>query len=596
MWQSELWQSPLEPTASLSRWRLPPAPLLEEAPVADARSLAFPNGQLPKLSCAQARRIVRQAGEAVAAPQAAIDPEKFASATSDWLDPHGLWSVAPDSPIGDVIRTRASRLLREIESSSGEHCPTAREIGTELTTWSLELRAILKDARERARREPRKPGAGWISVSATPFEDGPVMHRARSLAAKLGSAAGTAETAFGATGQGHATALLDRATPDLSPEMWEEVLLAAAVRAYVPQLDPHGAWAPLDEETSIYDMSLESDPPQTLWLEMTRTSLGVRVDRGAHPPLRDGDIVLQIRDVSLAGMSVEQAGQLSVLTDPTPIEVLVVRKSEAAPLALTVDPHAESEVSSVLRGHEPGRLDVSLAPYGDGTVAVISLPDVPDDLGDLLSDALSSARAEAKLTGVLLDLRGNGGGSTDGAIAALGLFLPGATLFPMRRRDGTVEVDRAPVPSEELTWRGPLAALVDGGTASAAEMIAGALGSYKRAVLIGGRTFGKGCAQEYLDDETTRGVLRLTTLVFSLPDGQPLQQVGVKPQVLLDLPAVNEREAALPHAFASWVGPDVRERALIASVPWPTTKRSLSSRDAIGRALRLLGTERAASR
>ena len=91
-------------------------------------------------------------------------------------------------------------------------------------------------------------------------------------------------------------------------------------------------------------------------------------------------------------------------------------------------------------------------------------------------------------TGIVLDLRGNGGGSTDGANAALGLFLPGARLFPMKRRDGVIETERAPEPPETDRWPGPVATLVDGDTASAAEMIAGALASYRRGAVAGYRT------------------------------------------------------------------------------------------------------------
>ena len=76
---------------------------------------------------------------------------------------------------------------------------------------------------------------------------------------------------------------------------------------------------------------------------------------------------------------------------------------------------------------------------------------------------------------MVLDLRGNGGGSTDGAIDALGLYLPGARLFPMKRRDGSLETDTAPEPARSDRWTGPVATLVDGSTASAAEMISGAL-------------------------------------------------------------------------------------------------------------------------
>ena len=86
----------------------------------------------------------------------------------------------------------------------------------------------------------------------------------------------------------------------------------------------------------------------------------------------------------------------------------------------------------------------------------------------------------------MLDLRGNGGGSTEGAIDALGLFLPGRALFPMRRRDGAIEMDRAP-DRPPTSNAGPLAMLVDGETASAAEMIAGALAALPPRGVVGDR-------------------------------------------------------------------------------------------------------------
>jgi carboxyl-terminal processing protease len=129
-------------------------------------------------------------------------------------------------------------------------------------------------------------------------------------------------------------------------------------------------------------------------------------------------------------------------------------------------------------------------------------------------------------------------------------------------------------------------------------MIAGAIGSYRRGVVIGDRTYGKGCAQEYLDDEAHAGVLRLTTLLFCLPDGAPVQKVGIAPQLALSLPAATEREARLTRALEPWRGPDVRDAALVRDIPWPAHGGRVGPcRDAtVCRALRALGAAPAASR
>jgi carboxyl-terminal processing protease len=139
----------------------------------------------------------------------------------------------------------------------------------------------------------------------------------------------------------------------------------------------------------------------------------------------------------------------------------------------------------------------------------------------------------------------------------------------MRRRSGNIEFDHAPVPASTDHFGGPVVVLVDPDTASAAEMIAGALAAYDRGVVVGMRTYGKGCAQEYLDDEAGVGVLRLSTLVYALPDGKPVQKVGIRPHIEMDFGTKEEREDMIATAMAPWRGPDIRMASMVRSVPWP---------------------------
>jgi carboxyl-terminal processing protease len=125
-------------------------------------------------------------------------------------------------------------------------------------------------------------------------------------------------------------------------------------------------------------------------------------------------------------------------------------------------------------------------------------------------------------------------------------------------------------------------------------MIAGALAAYRRGPTVGTTTFGKGCAQEYVDDDARAGVLRLTTLLFALPDGSPVQKVGLSP--LLRLPfasTTTDREASLLHSAPSWRGPDVRQKMPDAGAfAWPAAASTLGPcRDPdVCRALRLIGS------
>lgn len=580
------------------------------------RGLLVPTGSPTALGCDDARSVVAQARHAIAAPAAAIEPSKFAEATSDWLDPHGLWSVAPDAPVGPSLRHEGENLLAELQAAPGSGpCRTAEKVGAVLASWSLELRDRFEQGFQeglarsaRAGAAAGSPGAkpaaalreAWAVVSSTPFEDGVVTKRAVDLARSLGRDAGSARALYGEALAPYVEAARDRMAPKLDAEGWSRVVVAAALRAYIPQLDAHGAWAPLDEELSLYDLSLEVSPPDRLWSEMTRTAIGVRIDRGALAPLIDGDVVLRVHDVPLAGMSVEQAVQLSVAADAypgAPTFVTVLRSNASRPVDLVVQPDVggETEASPSADPHE---LAVDFVAYGGGLAAVVAVPDVPDDLGPRMEEAVARARHAGDVRGVMLDMRANGGGSTDGAIAALGVFLPGAPLFPMKRRDGLVEVERAADLPPERRWSGPLAVLVDGDTASAAEMIAGAVASYRRGVVIGDKTYGKGCAQEYLDDEVHAGVLRLTTLLFCLPDGSPVQKTGVFPHIRLELPGTNEKESMVTRALGPWKGPDVRDGTKVREVPWPAHGGRVGPcpDEAICRGLRAVGSTPAAAR
>lgn len=583
----------------------PPA-LLREPP----RPLQLPTGAPPSLSCAEARQIIAQVERTLAEAAPPVDPVELAQGISDWLDPHGMWSAGPGAPPRSAILTEGPHILEELRRAGGR-CTAAEAIARDLADWMPELRGEMERGMASAASPLAPTEATFKAATSTPFEDGPVAKPARDLAQRIGLALGTVRGGYGAPASSYVRIAMDRFAPDLPPSRWSEVVLAAAVRAFVPLVDPHGAWAPGDETTSIYDIGLEGDPPVALWEEMTRAAIGIRIDRGARTPLVNGDLVLAIDGVETAGLSVEQSNQLALVPRAHAVRVAVLRDGEVAPRELVVEdppPRPPSAAAPLANG-----LPTRRTPYGDGEVLVVTVPEVPDDLGDRIEDALEQARRGA--VGVLLDLRGNGGGSTDGALDALAPFLPGAPLFPMRRRDGSLEVDRAPMPLGPR-WDGPVAVLVDEETASAAEMITGAIASYGRGTVIGRTTYGKGCAQEYLDDDAGAGLLRLTTLVFARPDGEPMQRTGIVPDVTLPLlpgalpvsspqssppggqrPAAAEREANLPHALSAWRGPDVRAGEF-PRPDWPSHGGRVGpcAEPEVCRALLSLGTRRAAAR
>ena len=491
----------------------------------------------------------------------------FATSAADWLDPHGLLSLAKDAPTARAIARAAPELIADIEGKRRRSCESALAPGATLEQWSNELR----DAFDRGRRGP-----GNVDVKVATLEPLPPTGLAREVAFEIGRRVGAFEAAHGAEAKPFADEARRRFFPQLDKAGWAKVVLASAVRAYVPLVDPHGEWAPFDEESRIYEVDLASRPPSRLWGRAVPTAIGVRVTDSAAAPLMVDDVVLSVSRVATAGLPLEQVDQLGFATSDAkaPLSAVVLR----AGAILTVELGKSDDAGAP--AHAGGELPNERIAFGDGDVLIVEIKDVRDELGDDLAALIATERDRSarKLSGVVLDLRGNGGGSTDGALGALSLFLPGAPLFAMKRRDGTIEIDRAPVPRERDRWAGPVVAtFVDGTTASAAEMIAGALAQYRRGPTVGTPTFGKGCAQEYVDDDAHAGVLRLTTLVYALPDGTPVQRVGLVPQIRFAFAnhgdsSSNEREAKLPHSAPPWRGPELRDMIAMkaADSPWPS--------------------------
>ena len=613
----------LAPLVAVSGWAVlrerPPAAPVEVAPVVasaapppvldagepkmdpsddghdDERSYVFriPSGEPTALTCEEARAIVDQVRAGLAYAPGGVPSSTFATSAADWLDPHGLLSLAKDAPTSTAIARAAPELLADLEGRRRRSCDSALVPGGILESWSNELR----EAFDRGRRAPN----GSDPKIAT-LEPLPPTGMAREVAVEIGRRVGAFEAAYGPAAKPFADGARRRFFPDLDKAGWAKVVLASAVRAYVPLVDPHGEWAPFDEESRIYEIDLASRPPSRLWGRAVPTAVGVRVTDSATAPLAIDDVVLSVARVPTAGLPLEQIDQLGFATSDSkaPLSAVVLRGEKIMTLEIgkTEDAHPPAHGASGL----PNERIV----FGEGDVLIVEIKDVRDDLGDDLAQLIATERDRGprKLTGVVLDLRGNGGGSTDGALGALALFLPGAPLFAMKRRDGTVEIDRAPVPRERDRWTGPVATFVDGTTASAAEMIAGALATYKRGPTVGTSTFGKGCAQEYVDDDAHAGVLRLTTLVYALPDGTPVQRVGLVPQLRFPFAPTagngdafsNEREAKLPHSAPPWRGPDLRDAASVksAEMPWPGSAGNVGPchDGEVCRALRVLGGQK----
>jgi carboxyl-terminal processing protease len=544
----------------------PPGPGSRPAPNPSACDPAFdlavPTGLPAAISCKTARAVVAEVRARFATPSARPKAGTFAELLVSWLDPHGLWSDAPGTPTAARIEEDAASLLGEIEAhpDSTDACRAALGLGQSLASWVGELGAEY----ERARRAAPRLSAAEAMTHAlvAPFEEAEIPP-ARELAFELGLHLGAVEQGLGPEVARFAREARDRFLPRLAPDAWQGVVLSSAVRAYVAAIDAHGQWAPLDEEWSLYADDQSFFDGDRLWDDMVRTPVGVRVVDGPTPPLAVDDLVLAVNGTSVGGMAVEHVGQLA-RTAPAPgvrRSLVVLRAGAEGPRVLSAPPLAgpNDDLEPSTDPGSDGELEIDLVPYGAKRVAVVAVRYGGEDLGARLEDLVAELTAAADSpVGMLLDLRGNGGGSTDGAADALGVFLPGVPAFPLLHAGRVTEVLAAPSPEAGHRFAGPLGVLVDARRASAAEMLAGALERYGRATLLGARTFGKGCVQEYFRDRARAGALRLTTHLFALPDGFTLQQRGLTPALTLDVERLGERERDLEGAIEPTNGPDVR--------------------------------------
>lgn len=230
----------------------------------------------------------------------------------------------------------------------------------------------------------------------------------------------------------------------------------------------------------------------------------------------DGEVTAE------AGKEKKEAGAWEVAlrgASGTRVKVSILRHGWSTPRELSLV-RAQVKVPSV----EQAELD-------DG-LGYIALSKFQEASSADVKAALTALDGAKHLNGLILDLRGNPGGLLDQAVAVADLFLDSGTIVTIRGRDdGAVEEHVAHKPG---TWRGfPIVLLVDGGSASAAEILAGALQDQKRATVVGAPTYGKGSVQTFFDLDDGSG-LKLTTARYFTPSGKSLEGKGITPDHLVE--------------------------------------------------------------
>lgn len=238
--------------------------------------------------------------------------------------------------------------------------------------------------------------------------------------------------------------------------------------------------------------------------------------------LKAGDIILKIDDKSTISMTIDDAVSLMRGKVGTPIDLTIVREGETKPLQI----HIVRGIITIQ--------SVYTKTIGDD-ILYIRVTSFDQKVAEDVAKAIKKKKNTTK--GIILDLRNNPGGLLDQAVGLVDLFVDKGDIVSQKGRNKVDDKVYTASASKTLT-KVPMVVLVNEGSASASEIVSGALQDHKRAVLVGKNTFGKGSVQVVLPI-TEKEAIKLTIARYYLPSGRTIQAVGVKPDIEVSAGEVN---------------------------------------------------------
>ena len=325
----------------------------------------------------------------------------------------------------------------------------------------------------------------------------------------------------------------------------DKQLITHAISGMLANLDPHSAYLDAD---AFKDLQVSTQGEfGGLGIEVGMEDGLVKVvspieDTPAYRAgVKSGDLIFKLDDTPVKGMTLNDAVKKMRGKPKTSIKLTILRKGEAKPLEISIERDKIKVQSVKSKTIEPG--------YGYVRVTQFQEETAPDVVRHL--EKLYKADADAKgtgLKGLVLDLRNDPGGLLHGAVGVASAFLPQGSVVVTT--DGRVEdAKRKYTASSEDYLRGsrddfikklpdgaknvPMIVLVNAGSASASEIVAGALQDHKRAVVMGTQTFGKGSVQTVMP-LSSKSAIKLTTARYYTPNGRSIQAKGIEPDIVVE--------------------------------------------------------------
>ncbi|NWG52264.1 MAG: S41 family peptidase [Hydrogenophilaceae bacterium] len=327
--------------------------------------------------------------------------------------------------------------------------------------------------------------------------------------------------------------VLAKVETDYVTEVDSQEMMEAAINGMLASLDPHSSYmAPSELRDMETTMRGEYGG---LGIEVTTEDGVVRVvapmdeTPAARAGIQAGDYLVAIDDESIVGLTLREAVDRMRGPPGTTIKVSVVREG--------ADPFDVSLTREVITVR-------AVTARMEGDIGVIRVSQFNQQTSSMLLDAIRTVRRAPNLRGVVLDLRNNPGGALDQAIDVSDAFLDGGEVVSTRGRRRE-QVRRYNARRGDLLEGVPMVVLVNVGSASASEIVAGALQDHNRALVVGMTSFGKGSVQTIIPlDEGRDGALRLTTARYYTPAGRSIQGAGIEPDVEVSARRVEQSRVA----------------------------------------------------
>ena len=329
--------------------------------------------------------------------------------------------------------------------------------------------------------------------------------------------------------------VLERVKKDYVEEKSESQLVEAAASGILSSLDPHSSFLNADDlkEMSIHTKGEFGGVGIEITTEMSVAKVVSAIeDTPAYrADIKSGDYIVRIDGKSTYSMRIDEIVKKIRGKANTPVKLTIYRKGEKEPLEKTI-------IRRIIK-IKP----IKSSRFND--VAYIKITNFSEKTFiELQADLkkLKTQIGEKNLKGLVLDLRNNPGGLLDQAIEVSAGFLDkDKTVVSIKGKVGVLKEFRTES-NQFLVPNLPIVVLINEGSASASEIVAGALQDHKRAVIMGSKSFGKGSVQTIIPLENNQGALKMTTALYYTPSGRSIQAMGIEPDIELAQASIEKQK------------------------------------------------------